>query len=289
VGSDEFGVELKTRLELDGVDTSGVQTIEGENSGTCVVIVESDIGESRNLAYQGANLRWAPRDQDTIECLAGGKKPDLVITHLGIRREQVERVLGTATQYGIDTVLNPSPAVYLTSSTFRNVTHLLMNETEAAMLSGRTNAEYTSLPDWEAAAKIYIEYGVKYVVLTLGAKGAYYTTYKGEKGLVPAEKDVKVIDTTGAGLVIFFLTFSTLQALQYRTCSNLRLQNSTTNTFNDYRDTFVGTYAVEYVRQKLQGRWDISEAIARACRASARTIERLGAQESIPWSDEIDP
>ncbi len=55
------------------------------------------------------------------------------------------------------------------------------------------------------------------------------------------------------------------------------------------RDTFVGTYAVEYVQQKHRGKWDIRRAVERACKASARTIEVLGAQESIPWADEIDP
>lgn len=54
------------------------------------------------------------------------------------------------------------------------------------------------------------------------------------------------------------------------------------------RDTFVGNYATEYIRQKQLGEWDISKAVARACKASARTIERLGAQESIPWADETD-
>lgn len=55
-----------------------------------------------------------------------------------------------------------------------------------------------------------------------------------------------------------------------------------------YSDTFVGNYATEYIRQKQLGEWDISKAIARACKASARVIERLGAQEAIPWADEID-
>lgn len=50
----------------------------------------------------------------------------------------------------------------------------------------------------------------------------------------------------------------------------------------------MGNYATEYIRQKQLGKWDISTAVTRACKASARTIERLGAQESIPWADEID-
>ena len=54
------------------------------------------------------------------------------------------------------------------------------------------------------------------------------------------------------------------------------------------RDTFVGMYAVEYVQQKNRGEWVTEKAIKHACKASARTIERLGAQDSIPWIDEID-
>lgn len=47
-------------------------------------------------------------------------------------------------------------------------------------------------------------------------------------------------------------------------------------------------YAVEFVQQKKRGQWDIEAAVKHACKASARTIERVGAQESIPWFDEID-
>jgi len=52
-------------------------------------------------------------------------------------------------------------------------------------------------------------------------------------------------------------------------------------------DTFVGNYAVEFVRQKKVGTWDIEKAVKHACKAAARTIEAFGAQESRPWADEI--
>jgi hypothetical protein len=55
------------------------------------------------------------------------------------------------------------------------------------------------------------------------------------------------------------------------------------------RDIFVGTYGVEFVKQKRMGKWDIRHAVQRACKASGRTICVLGAQEAIPWADEIDP
>lgn len=55
-----------------------------------------------------------------------------------------------------------------------------------------------------------------------------------------------------------------------------------------FRDTWTGTYAVEYLRQKATGKWDIRSAIDRANRACAFTIRELGCQDGIPWSDEID-
>ena len=57
---------------------------------------------------------------------------------------------------------------------------------------------------------------------------------------------------------------------------------------NTFRDTFIGTYAVEYVLQKRLGEWDIKKAIKRACRSSARTIQAVGCQSAIPWADEIE-
>jgi ribokinase len=199
VGNDEFGKKLKAKLVQHGIDVSGVHTVKGERSGTCVVFVEMLTGEGRNLGYQGANLQWEPSEPNSVECLAGGLKPDLIITHLGIPRERIERVLENAGRSGVDTLLNPSPATYLVSSTYKNLTHLLMNETEAAMLSGRSIEELNDLTAWQEAANGFIQAGVKNVVITLGARGAYYATHKGETGVIDAEKDVKVMDTTGAG------------------------------------------------------------------------------------------
>ena len=54
------------------------------------------------------------------------------------------------------------------------------------------------------------------------------------------------------------------------------------------RDTFTGAYASEYLRQKEAGKWNIKSAVDRANRAAALTITKLGAQQGIPWADEVD-
>ncbi|KAH8601012.1 Ribokinase-like protein [Bisporella sp. PMI_857] len=210
----EFGTALKSKLENEGVDVTVVNTIAGERSGTCVIIFENDTGESRELAFQGTNLKWKLNNENSVKRLAGGTKPYLIVTYLAIPRER-----GKCAQ---------------------NVTRLILNEREAAILSGRDIKDFNNPVACESVAQGFLQQGVKNMVFTLSARGT-----------VDVVKDARVRDTTGAG------------------------------------DTFVRIYAVEYVRQRQLGGWDIEKAIARACKASARTIEMIGAQDSILWRNEI--
>ncbi|KAL9044154.1 MAG: hypothetical protein Q9214_002685 [Letrouitia sp. 1 TL-2023] len=187
-----------------------------------------------------------------MESLAAGSKPDLVVAHLGIPREQVEKVLQTATKAGVDTIFNPSPATAAVFATCKNVTHLVLNEHEAAHLLGREYRELCIPAAWKTAAEEFIEPGIKNVVITLAEKGTYYATHDGKSDKVDAVQDVDVKNTTGAG------------------------------------DASIGMYAVEYLQQKQHGGLDIEKAIKHGCKSSAQKIERLGALESIPWIDEID-
>lgn len=252
IGEDAFGRQLKKNLEKNGVDVSGVRTLSNETTGTCAVFVEKYTGESRDIGYPGANTNWVPRYHDSVECLAGGRTPDLVVCHLETKRETVERVLETASKNDVETLLNPSPVTYIRSSSYRYVTHLVVNEREVAELSNVSKEELEVWEGWEKAAKYFLDAGVKNFVITLGAKGAYYAT-EDSSGHVAASKDVNIKDSTGAG------------------------------------DTFTGHYALEYVKQKYRGEWNIRKAVERGCKAAAKTMEQIGAQESIPWADEIDP
>lgn len=197
VGDDQFGVELKATLEDHGINISGVQTAKGP-SGTCSVIVETKYGDSRNLAYQAANLEWNASDPGDVQCLAGGSVPDLVIAQLGLPRKRIEKVLETAAKASVDTLLNQSPATYLKPATYKCVKHLVLNEQEAAHLL-REDEDLTTPAGWAAAAAQFVMQGVENVVITLAEKGAYFATRGGKKGKIDAVKDVVVKDATGAG------------------------------------------------------------------------------------------
>ncbi|KAH7017714.1 hypothetical protein EDB80DRAFT_874408 [Ilyonectria destructans] len=53
-------------------------------------------------------------------------------------------------------------------------------------------------------------------------------------------------------------------------------------------DTFTGAYSSDYLCQKAKRTWDIRSAVVRANKAAAITIQNMGAQDGIPWVDEID-
>lgn len=250
VGSDEFGPRLVSDLKQNGIDTSCISIVGCQTTGVAVILVEEQTGENRILLSPGANHSLLPRDFMTVSSL-GAEKPDLVILQLEILLTTVLSILHIAKEAGIGVLLNPAPAVELPDEVFQDLDHLIVNESEAIILSGYSEADVISNKDWSFVADKFLRKGVKNVVITLGAKGAYASRKSGQGIFVEAEKGVKVLDTTAAG------------------------------------DTFVGAYAVHAVRS-MQGEWDMEAAVKWACRAAGRTVEKKGAQSAIPWADEID-
>jgi ribokinase len=170
---------------------------------------------------------------------------------LEIPLDTVMQAFKAANAMGTSVLLNPAPAQALQAEVYQGLAHLILNETEAALLLGKNESEFEDDSVVEQAAASFLEWGVRNVVITLGGRGAYYANEPGAKGLVPAPK-VEVVDTTAAG------------------------------------DTFIGAYAVEVagVEQRSE-QFDIETAVRSGIRASSKTVSRLGAQVSIPWKDEM--
>lgn len=57
----------------------------------------------------------------------------------------------------------------------------------------------TGQNDTEAIADFYLNQGVKLVIIKIGHKGAYYKDVQDNKGVIPAFRVTKVVDTVGAG------------------------------------------------------------------------------------------
>ncbi|KAI9047336.1 hypothetical protein LZ554_008783 [Drepanopeziza brunnea f. sp. 'monogermtubi'] len=254
VGTDEFGPKIVAGLKGDGIDVSGIELSEGVNTGVAVITVEKSTGENRIILDPGANKRVLPPK------IFEDPKPDLIVMQLEIPLDTVLSTIRSAKEAGIAVLLNPAPAVVLPDEAYKGITHLILNETEAAILTGRKLEEVEAKGfSWIEVISEFFSKGVKNVVVTLGSKGAYYGyTWDDEHGQsiaeggsIPAAKVESVVDTTAAG------------------------------------DTFIGSYAVHIVKKASFNTEEMDAIMATACKASARTVEKKGAQDSIPWADEI--
>ena len=252
VGADPFGPSLKNGLKEEGIDASRVNVVENETTGVAVIIVEEATGENRILVNPGANATVTPNQFDNVESL-GSPKPDLIILQLEIPLETVLKIIKICQAANIAVLLNPAPAVPMPDFVFKGLEHLVVNETEAAILSGRSVDEVNASGfDWNTVTDDFINRGVKNVVVTLGGKGAFSSAKLGDGTQLPANK-VKVVDTTCAG------------------------------------DTFVGAYASLFVKTLGQeSTWSLKEAVRKSSKASEITVQRKGAQIAIPWADEVN-
>jgi ribokinase len=243
VGADSYGSLLISNLSSQGVDVSGVTSSPSLKTGIAIIVVDEPTGQNRIILSPEANHSLQPSDFTSLPA----PKPDLLIMQLEIPLPTVLAALCAAREASVPVLLNPAPAQPLPDGAYVGLAHLIVNETEAAVLGGVSEADLEDQPGLESVSRKFLERGVQNVIVTLGGRGVFYMAASGaKKGLVPALK-AKVVDTTAAG------------------------------------DTFVGQYALEVVR----GTFDIEEAVRKANRAAAKTVEKMGAQDSIPWRDEL--
>ncbi|KAL8692354.1 MAG: hypothetical protein Q9218_002605 [Villophora microphyllina] len=237
VGDDLFGTKLVSSLKDDGIDTAYVNTVHGQSTGTANIVVEESTGENQILVNPGANHFVQPALSST----------NMIILQLEIPVGIVFKVLQSAKEIEIPVLLNPSPVVVLPDHIYKDLDHLIMNEGEAALLSGLDRGDLPLHKYLDKVCDKFHQLGVKNVIVTLGAYGVFYSTNANKRGHVAAAKVNEVVDTTAAG------------------------------------DTFVGAYAVEIVVSKAS----VESAVTWATKAAAKTVEKKGAQSSIPWRDEV--
>lgn len=241
IGDDLFGQTMLSDLQSYGVNIEGVEVKKGARTGIAVIIVEETTGDNRILLSAEANHTLSP--SHFMELPA--PLPSLLILQLEIPLETVMQILKTAKRQGVEVLLNPAPAVPIPEEAYKNITHLVVNETEAAILSGCQEKDLVDERGLLAVAENFRKLGSRNVLITLGGRGVFYLS-EGKSGLIPANK-AQVVDTTAAG------------------------------------DTFIGAYSLEAVKQDF----NIEIAVRKANKAAALTVERKGAQISIPWADEL--
>jgi ribokinase len=240
VGKDGFGNTLMSTLNKDGIDTTGIKTIDGISTGVALITLQSS-GENSIIVVPGANGKLMPEDLEEVK--EDIMQAETFVTQLETPIQTVKAALKIAKKGGAFTILNPAPAQFLDQEILENVDLLTPNETELALLSGLPT---TNLEEVTLAAKALMKQGVKTLVVTLGSEGALYLNVAGAVVKQDAFKVVPV-DTTAAG------------------------------------DSFTGGLAVALTNDKA-----IEEALVFASQVGALTVQKLGAQSSLPYLAEVE-
>jgi ribokinase len=187
IGADDYGGELKSSLSRDGVDVTGVRTVDA-HTGIAMICVDGQ-GQNQITAVLGANGRLTAAMIDSSEWTPS----TWVVAQLEVPLEAVQSAFRQAKARGARTLLNAAPAREIPADLWILTQVLVVNETEAAMLSG---GPVNDRPSAVAAARALRDLGPEIVAVTLGADGAVIVA--GEAWHIPA-LSVTVVDTTAAG------------------------------------------------------------------------------------------
>lgn len=191
VGDDIFGRQAVQGFKDVGVNTDFICADPVHPSGVALILVDVN-GENSIAVAPGANGNLQPVDLETV--IEQIKPGDIVLIQLEIPIQTVAYAIEQCHHKGARVILNPAPACVLDDAIFKYVHTITPNETEAELLTG---IKVTGQQSAAAAAAILMTKGVKNVIITLGAKGAYHHDNLLNK-IIPSPT-VTAIDSTAAG------------------------------------------------------------------------------------------
>lgn len=242
VGDDPYAVPMVAGFEASGVRTDYLFHETDVACGTALIMIDAE-GENCISVAPGANARLKPERVAALRDVIAGAS--YVLMQFEIPAETIARALEIADAARVPVVWNYAPANPFDVADLDKVAILVVNEPEAAALTGQDVTDRASAAS--AALKLR-EMGVGTAIVTLGADGSVIAApdAQGRTRHVPAFP-VKPVDTTAAG------------------------------------DTYCGCLCTALA----EGR-GLAEAVRFASAAAALCVQRLGAQPSTPWRDEID-
>lgn len=189
IGDDEYGKLCLSEITRLGVDVSSVVQLHDSPTGVASIVVE-DSGDNRILLSSGANSKLSTDMVDRAHTAL--TTASIAVFQLEIPLTTVRYAVHKAHSAGVRTVLNPAPGTRLPDDLLEEVSYLIPNESEAAILS---QMPVTNVEQAIAAGKSLLDRGVQEaVIITLGDQGCVSITKTDAKHM-PAQT-VKAIDTT---------------------------------------------------------------------------------------------
>ena len=191
VGDDAFGQESIAGYQRDGIDVSHMKVIPGVSTGVALINVDNQ-GRNMITVASGANLQLTTAVIQEQRALI--EQAEVLLLQLETPLDAVIAAIEIAHRAKRFIILNPAPAQVLPRELYSKITLMTPNETEAEILTG---IKVTDSASARKAAECLRSYGVKQVIITLGAQGIFYSADPVCEH-IPCFK-VNAVDTTAAG------------------------------------------------------------------------------------------
>jgi ribokinase len=190
LGKDTNGLNSLEYYKKEGLDASLSLLVDNVPSGVAMIWV-NEKGENSIVIISGANEMFS---SDYIhEIKKEILKADIIVLQMEIPYDTVKTVCDVAYEHNKQILLNVAPARKLDADIIKKIDILVVNETEAEIISGERIREIGE----RAIVDNLLALGAKSVVLTLGSKGCIMKN-ESEYHTIPAF-NVKSVDSTGAG------------------------------------------------------------------------------------------
>lgn len=198
IGRDLMGERLQKALLVEKIGTQLLSVDENEATGAAFIFLTPD-GDNAIIVAPGANYRVGKDPQQMKAILERIPRVSALVLQLEIPIEAITTLVAAAHKAGIPIILNLAPARPLSYEFLRQLSVLIVNESEATLLSGQ---RIESLDDAKIVANVLHERGIPTVVVTLGDRGSLLVTNNAQGKayqVYQATPEVNVVDTTAAG------------------------------------------------------------------------------------------
>ena len=188
VGTDEFADLALALLRQGGVDLSAVRAAPGP-TGVALILVEAG-GENVIAVIPGGNGAVSEADAEALEF----QPDDVLLLQLEVPVPAMAAAARRARSAGARVILNFAPFRDDALALVREATHLVVNETECALLADALGIAKGSI---EARARALSAQTKATVIVTLGRDGV--VAIEGGAVISASALAVEAIDTVGAG------------------------------------------------------------------------------------------
>lgn len=242
VGKDAYGSEILESLKNENINIDKIFKCEDKPTGTAVITVNKE-GNNSIIVILGSNM--AINVNEVQEAKKVISESDILVAQFETSIDATIEAFKIAKENNVITILNPAPAKKIPDELLKFTDIIIPNETEAELLTG---VQVKDLESAKKAAEEFFKREVKYVIVTMGEKGAALIS-KDKSVLIPAYK-VKAVDTTAAG------------------------------------DSFIGALTTK-MKKRIIDIDNLIEAVKFGNKVSSIVVQRQGAQPSIPYINEV--